>query len=1030
LKKFFKIFGITFISILALLIIIPYLIPKTISTEITKVINKNIDGEVQFKNTSLSFFNHFPSLTLSLNDFLLKGAAPFKSDTLISAKKLSLGINLLSIFSDQVKVDQFYLDNAQINLLVNENGKANYNVYKSSGNITESDDTSSTAIKIEGVFIKNSNLNYNDKSIPMLVKTQGLNYTGEGDLSQAVFDLKSKLSIEKIDLFYNNTPYLLNKKLNAGLLTKVNTSSLDLQFNENDLKINELPISFVGKFSFIKGGYDLDFKTSAKETDLHNIFTALPPEIADRLEKTKVTGYAEIDASIIGKYLAAQKLMPTLAFNMKIRDGYIMNKRAPEPISNLFLNLKTKLPNLNMDSLTINMDSLYFNIGKDYLASVLKVKGLNTPEIYTDTRTNIDLEKWAQVVNLEELALKGRLAVNLKADGLYSKKVVKSGIRQVDTVFATIPKFKLTSSLKGGYVKFAQLPTAISTLNFNFDGYNTTGDYKNTVLELNKIDVKALNNFITGFAKLKTENNLTLDLNLKSVFDLADIKNIYPIKNLDLNGKINFNIKSKGIYNKAKKQFPITTANILLNNGSLKTNAFPEALEKINVNADLTNTDGSFKTTKLNIKPISFEMASQPFMLKADIKNFDNVAYKVSSKGTIDIGKMYQFFAIKGYQVKGTINTNVDLKGLQSDAMAGKYANLKNKGFIKVNELNLQSNLFPKSFLIHQGLFSFFQDKMKFDTFKASYGKSDFQLNGTLNNVINYVLSDKNKLEGKFTLYSKNLLVDEFMVYANTENTNTATSSSKGVVIVPDNLNVNLTANADNVFYNGLNLKAVKGNLTINNGAINLKETGFKIIGAEAVMNANYKTLNTKSALFDFNVSAKEFDIAKAYKEIRLFREIASSASKVKGIVGLDYQLAGRLNDEMFPVLPSITGGGTLNLKQVSLLGFKMMNAVSKATNRDSLTNPNLKDVNIKTSIKNNILTIEQTKMKVAGFRPRFEGQVSLDGKLNLKGRLGLPPFGLFGIPLSITGTQDNPKVQLKRNKEGKLDETEDKESK
>ena len=106
-------------------------------------------------------------------------------------------------------------------------------------------------------------------------------------------------------------------------------------------------------------------------------------------------------------------------------------------------------------------------------------------------------------------------------------------------------------------------------------------------------------------------------------------------------------------------------------------------------------------------------------------------------------------------------------------------------------------------------------------------------------------------------------------------------------------------------------------------------------------------------------------------------------------------------------------------------MGFKMMNAVSKATKRDSLTNPDLSDVQIKSTIKNNIITIEQTKMKVAGFRPRFEGQVSLDGRLNLSGRLGLPPFGIFGIPLSITGTQEKPIVKLKRNKEGKLVETE-----
>jgi AsmA protein len=64
--------------------------------------------------------------------------------------------------------------------------------------------------------------------------------------------------------------------------------------------------------------------------------------------------------------------------------------------------------------------------------------------------------------------------------------------------------------------------------------------------------------------------------------------------------------------------------------------------------------------------------------------------------------------------------------------------------------------------------------------------------------------------------------------------------------------------------------------------------------------------------------------------------------------------------------------------------------------------------------------------MKIAGFRPRFEGQVSFDGKLNLKGRIGLPPLGIIGIPFSVTGTQDNPKVRLRKGKEtDQLPETE-----
>lgn len=1022
LKKFLKLTGISFATILLLLFAVPYLLPDTISKEVQKWVNGNIKGEVKFERTSLSFFSHFPSLTLSLHEFILKGAAPFEKDTLLYTKELAFRVNLSTLFSDQIKIDQVFLDQANINVEVDEKGNANYAVFKSSAQPAAKQDTSTTAIQIEGIFISKSNLVYNDRSIPMRVDARGLNYSGRGDLSKAIFDLSSKAEIASLDVSYGNELYLQNKKIDARLLTKINTNSLDLMFDENDLKINSLPIHFVGKFSFIKDGYDINFRTTAKETDLHNIFTALPAAIAERMERTNIKGYAEINAALIGKYLAKDNIMPTLSFNMKIRDGFISNPKAPEPVSKLYLNLQTKLPSLNMDSLNVNMDSLYFNLGKDYVSAVLKLKGLKTPEIYIRSRADIDLEKWAKVFSIEQL--KGKYVLNLKAEGKYTKKVVHSGIRQVDTVIATIPAFSLSSSLSDGYFKYASLPAAIDKISFKVKGQNSDGQYKNTALEISDLNIQALSNYIRGFGKLSTADNMPVDVQLKGLVNLAEIKNFYPLKDLDLDGKLNLDVKSKGGYNKAKKRFPVTRASINFSNGRIKTAGFDQSLDKITIDAMLVNSDGSLRNTQLNIRPVSFEMGGQPFILKADIKNFDNIAYNITSKGRIDIGKIYQLFAVKGYNVKGSIYTNVAFRGRQSDAMAGRYNRLNNRGRVVINQMTLSSDLFPKSFLIRNGIFSFNQDKMKFEQFRASYGKSDFSMSGYLGNIINYALSDKASLSGDFTMKSRKLFVNEFMAYNDTEVKSAATGS--GVILVPGNLNVNLKADAATVYYDDLELKNVKGGLNISNGTLALQQMNFNIIDAAVQMDATYKSITPKSALFYYHIAAQEFDIAKAYKNIKMFRTLASSASKVKGVVGLDYQIAGKLNKDMAPVYPSLTGGGVLSLKKVSLSGFKVMNAVSKATRRDSLSNPDLSEVNIKTTINRNIITIERFKMRVAGFRPRFEGQVSFDGRLNLSGRIGLPPFGIIGIPLSITGTQEKPKVALKRNKEGKLEETAD----
>jgi AsmA protein len=108
-------------------------------------------------------------------------------------------------------------------------------------------------------------------------------------------------------------------------------------------------------------------------------------------------------------------------------------------------------------------------------------------------------------------------------------------------------------------------------------------------------------------------------------------------------------------------------------------------------------------------------------------------------------------------------------------------------------------------------------------------------------------------------------------------------------------------------------------------------------------------------------------------------------------------------------------------------LNGKLFGEVSKQTNRD-VSDPDLTKVEIKSTIANNLITIERTRMKVSAFKPRFKGQTSFDGRLNLHLRGGLPPFGIIGIPVFVSGTQENLSVKVSRGKNGQLEETEDKE--
>jgi AsmA protein len=904
LVKTAKYVGISITIILALMFVTPLIFSDKIKEEIKKTANKKLAGEMNYSDVNVSFFKHFPSLTLTLNDFKLNGSAPFQKERLINAKEVSFGINVTSlIFGKSIKIDEIYLSNSTINIKVNKDGLANYNVYIAEKEVKKVEEESA-AIKLEHIEIINSQMTYDDQSTLVHFDAFGFNYTGKGDLNQDIFDLYSKAKIDKLNVLYENEHYLMNKKVDADLITKINVNSLSFVFEQNDLMINQLPVDFKGKFDFLKDGYNMDFIVKSTDSNLKDLFTAFPPKYITWLNKTELKGKTDLLLTLKGKYIESKAIAPDLNLDLKIRDGFVNYEKSAFPVSNLNLDFSTKLPSLNPDLLIVDIKNIVLNINQDFLKAKALIKGMNNPEIDADFNSKIDLEKLNQAIGIPDFELKGTLVG--------------------------------TGTAKGKY------------------------DQKNGV-------------------------------------------------------------------------FPITNANINLKSGYIKTKYYPNPITNINILTTIENKKGTFSDLKVVLKPAEFTFEGKPVFVEAQLDNFDDLTYDIKAKGTLDISKIYKVFSQKGLDVDGFVKADLVLKGKQSDAEKGNYSKLHNKGTLELRNILITTEYLPKKFLIKEGVFKINQDKMSFNNFLAAYGQSDFRMNGYLQNVFNFATTDTGVLRGAFTLNSTYINADEFMsetevsttTVSKPEVTNTTSKVETGVIMIPTNLDIQFQANAQKVNFNELTLKDAKGSMNIKKGVLTMQNTGFNLIGCAVNMNAKYEASSPKKALFEYDIKAADFDIKRAYNEIKIFREMASAAEKAEGIISLEYKLKGRLNANMEPVYPSLVGNGVVSVKDIKMHGMKMFSAVAKKTNKDEITNPELSKVEIKSSIKNNIITLERFKFKFAGFRPRIEGTTSLDGRLNIKMRLGLPPLGIIGIPMTITGNKDNPKVKIGKKSED-LEETED----
>ena len=339
-------------------------------------------------------------------------------------------------------------------------------------------------------------------------------------------------------------------------------------------------------------------------------------------------------------------------------------------------------------------------------------------------------------------------------------------------------------------------------------------------------------------------------------------------------------------------------------------------MEKIELYALVTNQAGTMKDVSITLKPLTFLFEGKTFTLNSSLNNLDDLAYDIQAKGVIDLGKIYKVFSQKGMTLDGYIETDLSLKGRQSDATAGRYERLKNTGSLSLHNISFTSELFPKPFIIRTGNFRFDQDKVWFDQFRADYGTSDFNLKGAVSNILDYAISKGGTLKGDFQLNSDLLNVDEFTAFAPATQASSP-SRETGVVIIPADLEIMFRAAIRSAAFQGLKINDLKGELDLKKGILVMKETGFSLIDCKVMMDATYGSITPQKAFFDFHLKAEDFDIKRAYNEIAMIRELASSAEKAEGIVSMDYTLKGRLNGEMYPVLPSLEGGGTVSVKKV-----------------------------------------------------------------------------------------------------------------
>ena len=834
MKKFIKVFFISLLSLLGVLIIAIGIViwivftPERITPVIRKQAARYITCKSEIGSVELTFFSTFPNFGLKVRDFaLINPVNGSQSDTLVRVNELVGIVDAKAYWKKKdIILIGLEMNGGSVNVYSDSLGNTNYNIMPPDPNQApaEATETELPFIDIRNIDLKNVSLHYNDKSLKLNTVIRNLSAKINGKINHDSISGNVKVSTSMMTLEYGKdelntvindlsaqiTGTIINDNIVGNV--NVNTSMISLDYGgekylqQAALRIN-LPLEVIASRQFIKlknatasindmellldGTIENDTLSKTITTDLtyklaswqvKNILALVPPSYVSYFKGIDVDGLLSSDGSITGVYNASS--MPLMDLHVLFEKGTLKYSGFALPLHdiNSDLTIYTDLKSDLLSFVRIN------RFTAKTPQSVISTEGV-VSHLFKDISCNLTTSAGLTLDEFNSMIPDSmNTTISGKVSGLVKSRFTMSQVEKMQ-----IEKMKLSGSL------------LLTGFDVKYDSISLKSDRS-------KID-------------FSLPNNKPLSKNTGFVFASIISDNIQAGKLASYNASLK------------KSSFTFEASDVR------DTTRIPHlicsfSMDSISAGMDDMSVAIDSPRGKVSLSPGS-DNAEHPHI----ILSYNSGELKSAmGRNTLAVNK---------------ISTDLDI--INDDAQKDIFLQWLVKGYVDLNQGLITMSEFTQTIEIPSVKMDFDPETFIIKESKMKIGKSDFQLSGDLNNVLSYFRGDS-ILRGNFNFVSDITDVAQLMAltsgigtYDSTsvhtyENTSVDTVST-GPYMVPKKMDLTLNTNIKRATLGVDTATNINGAVRVDDGLLVLDGLTFKTPAARMQLTAMYRTAR-KNHLF------------------------------------------------------------------------------------------------------------------------------------------------------------------------------------
>jgi hypothetical protein len=361
----------------------------------------------------------------------------------------------------------------------------------------------------------------------------------------------------------------------------------------------------------------------------------------------------------------------------------------------------------------------------------------------------------------------------------------------------------------------------------------------------------------------------------------------------------------------------------------------------------------------------------------------------------MDLATLKNFVPMaEGESYNGKLDADVHLDGRMSALEREDYEAFKAEGLLTLKNMLYQSKDLSNDVAIDEMIFRFSPKNLALEKLIAKTGKSDFQMNGTIDNYMGYIFRDE-LLKGNFNFISKNIDLDELMnlspTTAATEPAATEPSSSSEPLLIPNNVDFALNTLIGNLHYNGFDIKNVSGDVKMKEEIAKLEGVTMNAMGGSIGLRGSYDTRDHAKPTIDFAYSLKDIDIQQLAKNFVTIDKLAPIAKYTQGRISSTMEMKSDLTADFSPIYSSLTGLGDLSTSTVTISGFKPFEKMGEVLNISKLSKQTIKDVKAKFQFADGKVNVKPFDINLGKIKTTVSGFTSFDQAIDYDLKMMIP---------------------------------------